>query len=125
MQSRPILQRLYGARVTSTTSAPPAPDAGGQGNGDGDGEEEDPILCSDSSIDAMATVSVGKRRRTYVFKDDLYWRLTNVSVEAGYPRKISSAWRGVPDNLDAVLVYSPRGGKKEILFFFKVTCTLI
>ena len=30
-----------------------------------------------------------------------YWKLTDVSVASGYPRRIRDDWDGVPDNIDA------------------------
>lgn len=40
---------------------------------------------------------------TYFFKGDQYWKFNDVyfDVEYGYPKKISSGWPGVPNDLDA------------------------
>ena len=74
-------------------------------------------------MDAMITFTAGGRRRTYAFKGEDYWQLTDLGVAKGYPKKIAEKWGGVPDNLDDALVYAPHSCSKEILFFFKVgTC---
>ena len=43
--------------------------------------------------------------RTYFFKGENYWRFNwfKKSVDRGYPRKISKAWLGVPNDVNAAL----------------------
>lgn len=68
-------------------------------------------LCTDSTIDAVTRTEDG---RSYVFKDDYYWQLTNEGLAKNYPRKISLDWEGLPGSLDAALTWAD--GKT---FFFK------
>ena len=77
---------------------------------------EDPILCADSSVDAMITA--GSQKQTYVFKGAHYWRLTDTGIEKGYPRLISHYWKGVPDDIDAAFSW-PQTNR---IYFFKVRC---
>jgi len=57
--------------------------------------------------------------RTYVFNADNFWRLDDsrrkFQSDRGYPRKISSKWKGVPDDLDAVFLW----GHNFNTYFFK------
>ena len=55
--------------------------------------ENDSALCSDPSIGAIVTV---EDNSTYVFKGKQYYKLTDDSVEDGYPRDISGDWDGLP-----------------------------
>ena len=84
-------------------------------------QQQDPTLCADSTVDALFTVTIRGRQRTYAFKGELYWRLADGGVMASYPRRIAARWGGVPSHLDTVLVYEPRPGASQTLFFFKVT----
>ncbi|XP_043191576.1 matrix metalloproteinase-24-like [Amphibalanus amphitrite] len=86
---------------------------------DHQGGEADPALCREGSLDALFTVTVRGRSRTYLFRGASYWRLADDGVMAGYPRDIADRWGGVPAYLDAVLVYSPRPAAADTLFFFK------
>ena len=49
-----------------------------------------------------------------------YYRLSrkgnDYQVDFGYPRKIGSAWRGVPDNIESVFTW-----RNEKTYFFKGT----
>ena len=76
----------------------------------------DEELCADSSIDAVLTTKMNGKLRTYAFKGSKYWRLTSTGVEQGYPRPIRVGWKGVPDNLDAILPYE----ETNRIYFFKV-----
>ncbi|XP_022251649.1 matrix metalloproteinase-16-like [Limulus polyphemus] len=79
-----------------------------------------PDLCQDSSIDAVTKTENGQ---TYVFKDDFYklfqggkyWRFRNKKMDSGYPKDISVGFEGIPDNVDAALVWSGNGKT----YFFK------
>ena len=55
--------------------------------------ENDSALCSDPRIGAIVTV---EDNSTYVFKGKQYYKLTDDSVEDGYPRDISRDWDGLP-----------------------------
>ncbi|KAF0289578.1 Matrix metalloproteinase-24 [Amphibalanus amphitrite] len=88
---------------------------------DHQGGEADPALCREGSLDALFTVTVRGRSRTYLFRGASYWRLADDGVMAGYPRDIADRWGGVPAYVDAVLVYSPRPAAADTLFFFKTT----
>ncbi|CAD6208947.1 GSCOCG00010761001-RA-CDS [Cotesia congregata] len=73
--------------------------------------EEDSVLCTDSKVDTMFNSAEG---HTYVFKGDYYWKLTDDGVASGYPRLISSSWKGLPGKIDAAFTY--KNGKT---YFFK------
>ena len=47
----------------------------------------------------------GGNGRTYFFKGDQYWGYDDRiwKIDLNYPRKISSAWKRVPNNVDAAL----------------------
>ena len=62
----------------------------------------DATLCADGRLDA----ALMDLDTMYVFKGDNYWRLTDVGVATGYPRKISDGWDGVPSPLDAALYHT-------------------
>ena len=49
-------------------------------------------------------------------RGELYWRLTKDSVAPGYPRKISSDWRGLPGNIDAAFTWE----SSKATYFIKV-----
>ena len=67
-------------------------------------------LCR-GNLDAMVTA---KNDTTYAFYGNRYWKLTDTSVEDGYPRVISLDWDGLPGNLDAAFTWT--NGKT---YFFK------
>ena len=54
-----------------------------------DGDNTD--LCRDGSVDTVFSTGDGSY---YVFKGSKYWKLTDDSVAAGYPRDIASDWPG-------------------------------
>ena len=62
-------------------------------------------------LDTLVTTSKGV---TYSFLGGKYWKLSDVSVEPGYPRLISEGWKGLPWNLDAAFTWT--NGKT---YFFK------
>ncbi|WP_411026868.1 hemopexin repeat-containing protein, partial [Salmonella sp. s55044] len=64
-----------------------------------------------SNLDAAVNWPTGK---TYFFKGNLYWRTSGTTVDPGYPRLISYGWPGVPDDIDAAVVWEPNG--KAYLF---------
>jgi len=68
-------------------------------------------LCTSGKLDTMVTM---KDSVTYAFLGDQYWKLTETSVEPGYPRSTSADWDGLPGNLDASFTWT--NGKT---YFFK------
>ncbi|XP_030765462.1 matrix metalloproteinase-14 isoform X3 [Sitophilus oryzae] len=68
-------------------------------------------LCSDPKFDTIFNSAEGY---TFIFKGEKYWRLTEESVAAGYPKLISEGWPGLPGNIDAAFTY--KNGKT---YFFK------
>lgn len=82
------------------TEAPPTSSSG-----------NDAILCKDAKMD---TIFNSKDGETYVFKGKYYWKLTEDSIEGGYPKLISQGWAGLPGNIDAAFTY--KNGKT---YFFK------
>jgi len=68
-------------------------------------------LCGSGKLDTIVTM---KDSVTYAFLGDQYWKLTETSVEPGYPRSTSEDWDGLPANLDASFTWT--NGKT---YFFK------
>merc|ERR1711860_345891 len=69
-------------------------------------------LFRDASFDTIFHTGDGSY---YVFKGSNYWKLTEDSVESGYPRKISEDWPGLPNNINAAVTWTDN--KKT--YFFK------
>ena len=70
-------------------------------------------LCSDPSIDLIVGSWDGA---SFVFKGSFYWKLKKapeIGIASGYPRKIRSDWKGLPDDLDAGFTFNGS------TFFFK------
>jgi len=67
-------------------------------------------LCKNGEVDTTLTMKDGG---TYVFKRDKYWKLTDDGVAAGFPRRISDDWEGLPSNLDAAFTW--KNGKTYFL----------
>jgi len=59
-------------------------------------------LCGDGEIDAMVTL---QNDTTYAFRGTQYWKLTETSIEPGYPRSIQRDW-GMPGNMDAAFTWT-------------------
>lgn len=72
---------------------------------------QDEDLCKNSKIDAIFASASGE---TFVFRADKYWKLTDDSIAAGYPKMIKDGWPGLPGNIDAAFTY--KNGKT---YFFK------
>lgn len=81
--------------------------SGGDGGGSGSGlprpafprpakPTDDNELCSDPKIDAIFNTADGK---TYAFKGDNYYHLTEDAVSDGYPKLISDGWPGLSGRL--------------------------
>ena len=64
--------------------------------------ENDSALCSDPRIGAIVTV---EDNSTYVFKGKQYYKLTDDSVEDGYPRDIARDWDGLPGENMYILTF--------------------
>merc|ERR1712012_482473 len=78
---------------------------------DEDKDLDNKALCISGKLDTMVTM---KDSVTYAFLGDQYWKLTETSVEPGYPRSTSADWDGLPGNLDASFTWT--NGKT---YFFK------
>merc|ERR1712226_306140 len=89
----------------SSTQGTEAPIGGG-----GTGDNSD--LCGDSKFDAIVGTADGNY---YIFKGSNYWLLTDDNIAAGYPRKISDDWPGLPNNIDAGVTWT----NNEMTYFFK------
>lgn len=63
------------------------------------------------NIDAAFTYKNGK---TYFFQGSKYWRYSGRQMDGDYPKEISDGFTGIPDNLDAALVW---GGNGKIYFY--------
>ncbi|XP_049802932.1 matrix metalloproteinase-24 isoform X2 [Schistocerca nitens] len=113
------IQKLYGKKTRGSGGS-----SGGGSDGSSSGSDNTPkqpkvptasgsggTLCKNASVD---TIFRAEEDTHYVFKGDLYWKLTDDGVAAGYPRKISDSWQGLPGDIDAAFTY--RNGKT---YFFK------
>ncbi len=77
-----------------------------------------PMLISDIWIDLPSNIDAaftGNKRKLFFFKGSQYWRYTGINMDAGYPKKISQGFEGIPDNIDAVM----RLASLETVYFFK------
>ena len=85
------IQALYGVleqeivNEESSSSSPVNPD-----------ELDNAALCDGGSIDDIFGTDDGS---FYVFKGSQYWKLSDTSVEPGYPRKIADDWLGLPNEI--------------------------
>ncbi|XP_065062217.1 matrix metalloproteinase-16-like [Rhopilema esculentum] len=63
-----------------------------------------------------AALTFGYYRNTYFFTGDTYWRYNEGTkkMDPGYPKKIRSAWKGVPSYVDAAITW-----KNGMTYFFK------
>jgi len=108
------IQALYGrytgggSNTPTTTKSPPSNPATESPAGDGDNTD----LCRDGRVDTVFSTGDGSY---YVFKGSKYWKLTDDSVDSGYPRNIASDWPGLPNNIDAAVTWTDT--KKT--YFFK------
>ena len=121
VETRPTTARPTTRPTTTTTRRPPSnrPEDdyedeeeydNDNGNDDDIGSNQD--LCSDGKVDTIFGTGDGSY---YVFKGSNYWKLTEDSVESGYPRKISRDWPGLPDNIDAAVTWTDN----RMTYFFK------
>lgn len=51
---------------------------------------------------------------SFYWKGDQYWRTSGTSVDCGYPIQISDGWPGLPNNIDAAVLW---GGNSKGYFF--------
>ena len=65
-------------------------------------------------INNLISQQTSKGGSTYTFKGDSFWKLTDDSIQEGYPKSIPAAWEGLPGNLDAAFTWT--NGKT---YFFK------
>ena len=71
----------------------------------------------DPSVDSIDAAFVwGANGKTYLFKDDMYWRYNEAfnSLDMGYPVSINNSWEGIPNNIDSAMTWI--NGKT---YFFK------
>ena len=96
------IQALYGAKQTKPTPTTATPFTFPPGNNTEftttSTTTSSNSLCSTAAFDTILRSADGT---SYVFRDDLYWRLTSEAVAEGYPKKISSDWSGLPNNIQA------------------------
>lgn len=115
------IQALYGKKTKEEEDddpprTPENPDDEDE-NDDGDGGRDPPSngdnadLCDDTGFDTIFNIADGTY---FVFKGSNYWKLTDDSVERGYPRKIADDWAGLPDNVDAAVTWP--ANKKTYIF---------
>lgn len=112
------IQTLYGKKSHNWDDQPQSPPSSGHDDDEDDGGEvktgggaEDPALCKDGKFDTIFNTADGK---TYLFRGNQYWRLTEDAVAKGYPKLISKGWPGLPGNINAAFTY--KNGKT---YFFK------
>ena len=67
------------------------------------GQEDDKDICEGNKLDVMVTLKNGD---TFAFLGNNYWKLTDSSVEPGYPRQIKDGWDGLPGNIDAAFTWT-------------------
>ncbi|CAB4059962.1 MMP14 [Lepeophtheirus salmonis] len=71
-----------------------------------------PNLCKGSRIDAIFST---EDNSDYAFKGKWYWKLTDTSIEEGYPRKIAEDWPGLPEeSIDAGFTWT-----NDMTYIFK------
>lgn len=76
-----------------------------------DGAKEESDLCSRPGVDTIFGTADGNY---YIFKEANYWRLTEDSVESGYPRLIAEDWPGLPNDIEAAFTWT---GNEQTYFF--------
>lgn len=61
-----------------------------------------------ANMDAVFTWE--RNRKTYFFKDTLYWRYNedNKRTDWGYPKGIKNAWKSIPDHINAAVQWVNR-----------------
>lgn len=69
------------------------------------------VTANAGNIDAAFTYKNGK---TYFFQGTKYWRYQGRQVDGDYPKEISDGFTGIPDHLDAAMVW---GGNGKIYFY--------
>ena len=60
-------------------------------------------ICENTRVDTIVT---DKHSDTYVFQGSKYWKLTDTSVEPGYPKPIAEGWSGLADDIDAAFTWT-------------------
>ncbi|XP_070572236.1 stromelysin-3-like [Ptychodera flava] len=96
------IQYLYGSKPEEPeTTVAPRPDPTPKPNPNPN-PNPNPAFCP-RSLDAITETKDGN---TYAFKGEIYWRLTDGHVDAGYPKLIKDYWSGLKGNFDAVVTAS-------------------
>lgn len=114
------IQGLYGVKSDDEDDGDQEFGGGGGSGGSGtnfpeDEDEEADIrdLCDDGGrFDAIMGTADDEY---FVFKGSKYYKLTDDSVAAGYPKSILDGWPGLPSNIDAAVTWP--GNSKT--YFFK------
>lgn len=89
------IQALYGRKTNGLNpSARPSPRPARPNH--------DNELCTDPKVDAMFNTHDGK---TYAFKGNQYYRLTENAIAEGYPKLISEGWPGLPGTIPQQFVW--------------------
>ena len=78
-------------------------------------------VVSYRDVDGVRRRTITRTSRTYFFRGSQYWRYENMRLLAGYPKSISSGFRGLPDNIDAAFVW----GANDKTYFIKGTSKLV
>eukprot|EP00091_Calanus_sinicus_P001935 TRINITY_DN11960_c0_g1_i4.p1 TRINITY_DN11960_c0_g1~~TRINITY_DN11960_c0_g1_i4.p1 ORF type:complete len:512 (+),score=152.95 TRINITY_DN11960_c0_g1_i4:82-1617(+) len=107
------IQSLYGrgSGRPGTPERPGTPVRPNQPDPTSKPDRKDKKLCR-SKIDTIVHTS---DKTSYVFTGDEYYKLTNDNVAAGYPKKISRDWPGLPNNIDAAVTWK----EQDVTYFFK------
>ncbi len=75
------------------------------------------MLISDKWINLPSNVDAAfaeNEEKVFFFKGSQYWRYNGTNMDRGYPKQISQGFRGIPDNIDAVM-WLPN--LKKVYFF--------
>jgi len=109
------IEALYGEKDSTSREKSTTPGIGLRGGFKPSTTTEAPInnreLCDKAKIDTMVTL---QNDTTFAFKGNKYWKLTDTSIEPGYPRSITADWDGLPGDLDAAFTWN--NGRS---YFFK------
>ena len=98
------VQALYGKRTNKVHPKPSSPGIVFPGSTrpvtGSSGDEE---ICTDARLDSIVTTQDGA---TYAFKKDQFWKLTDDSIEVGYPKYIQEYWVDLSSNIDASFTWT-------------------
>ena len=116
------IQGLYGVKSVTDNNGGDQEFGGGSGTNFPDDNSDDEScvdnqpdisdLCDDKGrFDAIVGTADGEY---FVFKGSKYYKLTDDSVAAGYPKRILDGWPGLPSNIDAAVTWT---GNSRTYFF--------